>query len=74
MRLFLCIKNNFNTVNVIFVVKYMLKKIWSYITFKKQENHGLEETKFLSMMHGINRITIFVFIIGIIIVIIKSIK
>ncbi|MES2616472.1 MAG: DUF6728 family protein [Bacteroidota bacterium] len=51
----------------------MFKKIWSYITFKKQPEYGKEgENKsYLKMMHGINRISILMFLVGIIIVIVK---
>jgi len=49
----------------------ILKKIISYLTFKKQTNDGNEPNYNLRMMHGINRITIFMFLIGIIFVIIK---
>jgi hypothetical protein len=52
----------------------MLKKIWSYITFKKQEDFGQEDKSYLKMMHGINRISILMFLIGIVIVIIKALK
>lgn len=52
----------------------MLKKIWSYITFKKQPEYGGESKSYLRMMHGINRISILMFLIGMIIVIIKILK
>jgi hypothetical protein len=52
----------------------MLKKIWSYITFKKQPEFGQEDKSYLKMMHGINRISILMFLVGIIIVIIKIIR
>jgi len=49
----------------------IIKKIISYLTFKKQSNAGEAPNQNLRMMHGINRITIFMFLIGIIFVIIK---
>jgi hypothetical protein len=52
----------------------MLKKLWSYISFKKQPEFGQEDKSFLRMMHGINRISILMFIVGIIVVIIKIFK
>ncbi len=52
----------------------MFKKIWSYITFKKQPEFGQEDKSYLKMMHGINRISILMFLIGIVIVIIKIIR
>lgn len=52
----------------------MFKKIWSYLTFKKQPEYEGKDGKYLSMMHGINRISIIIFLIGIIIVLIKLLK
>lgn len=54
----------------------ILKKIWSYLTFKKQDNlsEKAEKNINLKMMHGINRISIIMFLIGIIFVIIKIIS
>lgn len=49
----------------------ILRKIFSYLTFKKQTFEGDKPNQNLRMMHGINRITIFMFLIGIIFVIIK---
>jgi hypothetical protein len=52
----------------------MLKKIWSYISFKKQPEFGQEDKSYLRMMHGINRISILMFIVGIIVVLLKILK
>lgn len=52
----------------------MFKKIWSYITFKKQPELGGPDNKYLKMMHGINRISILMFLVGVIIVIVKILK
>jgi hypothetical protein len=66
----------------------ILQKIWSYITFKKQPEFGADGSRdgdtsgkegnndrsYLKMMHGINRISIIMFLIGMIIVIIKIFK
>ena len=51
----------------------VFKKIWSYISLKKEENHpdGTPLSKSLKMMHGINKISIIMFLIGIIFVIYK---
>ena len=54
----------------------ILKKILSYLSFKKKApEEGEEKPNFnLRMMHGINRISIIMFLIGIIFVILKIIK
>ena len=52
----------------------MLKKIWSYISFKQQPESEKCNNSYLKMMHGINRISILMFIVGIIIVLIKAFK
>jgi hypothetical protein len=52
----------------------MLKKIWSYISFKQQPETEKGNNSYLKMMHGINRISILMFIVGIIIVLIKAFK
>lgn len=52
----------------------MLKKIWSYITFQKQPQFEGKDPSFLRMMHGINRISILMFLIGMVFVLIKIIK
>lgn len=45
----------------------VLRKIWSYLTFKKDVGQG----KFLKSMHIINKISIFMFLIAMIILISK---
>ncbi len=70
----------------------ILKKIWSYITFRKQpefgqgneaskeaenvpgDKEGVTDRSYLRMMHGINRISIIMFILGMIIVLVKLLK
>jgi len=54
----------------------ILKKILSYLSFKKQDTSALngEKNLNLKMMHGVNRISIIMFLIGIIFVIIKILK
>jgi hypothetical protein len=67
----------------------ILQKIWSYITFKKQPEfrddtnspdgnasgrEGNNDGSYLKMMHGINRISIIMFLIGMIIVLFKIFK
>ncbi|MCB9251035.1 MAG: hypothetical protein H6605_01075 [Flavobacteriales bacterium] len=47
----------------------ILKKIWSYITFRKDP--GSEGNKNLKMMHGINKISILIFLIGIVVLLFK---
>jgi hypothetical protein len=46
------------------------KKIWSYLSFKKQDAEGKENFN-LRMMHGINRISILMFLIAMIVLIIR---
>ena len=46
------------------------KKIWGYLTFQKQNPD--EETSFnLKFMHGINRISILMFLVCVVIIIVK---
>ena len=54
----------------------IFKKIVSYLQFKKQKApDGQDKNNFnLRMMHGINRISIIMFLIGLIFVLIKIIK
>ena len=50
----------------------VLKKVWSYLTFKKQtapeEKGSYINTK---VMHGINKISIFMFLLGFIVLLLK---
>ena len=48
----------------------MLRKFLSYFTFKKQQK-GYKKNIILTLMHGINRISIFMFLIAVIIMIVK---
>lgn len=48
----------------------VFKKIWAYLTFNKSENNAKGNIN-LKMMHGINRISIFVFLIALVIMFFK---
>lgn len=48
----------------------IFKKIWAYLTFNKAENNAKGNIN-LKMMHGINRISIFVFLIALVIMFFK---
>lgn len=50
----------------------MFKKIWSYLTFQKQTD-GDPNSFNLKVMHGINRISLLLFLFGILFLIIKTI-
>ncbi|MBC7426625.1 MAG: hypothetical protein H7321_08830 [Bacteroidia bacterium] len=53
----------------------MFNKIWSYLTFKPQPKvDGQENNKNLKLMHGINRISIFMGLFALIVVIVKILK
>ena len=45
----------------------VIKKIWGYLTFKKNTGEG----SFLKSMHVINKISIFMFLIAMIVLIVK---
>lgn len=45
----------------------VVKKIWGYLTFKQDEGEG----SFLKSMHVINKISILMFLVAIVLVIIK---
>lgn len=45
----------------------VLKKIWGYLTFKKNTGSG----SFLKSMHIINKVSIFMFLIAMVILIVK---
>ena len=47
----------------------ILNKIWSYITFKK--NPEAKGNSYLRTMHGINKLSIAMFLVAIVILIIK---
>jgi hypothetical protein len=49
----------------------VLKKIWNYLIFsKKNEDNGSMNLKF---MHGINRISIFMFLIGVTYLVVRAV-
>ena len=48
----------------------VFRKIWSYLTFNKKENNSQGNFN-LKMMHGINKLSILMFIVALIIMIIK---
>ena len=47
----------------------IVKKIWGYLTFRKNDNP--EKNVNLKLMHGINRISILLFLLGMIFLIAK---
>jgi hypothetical protein len=49
----------------------VFKKIWSYLTYSKSND---TDNSYLKMMHGINKISIFVFLAGMIFLIVKCLK
>ncbi len=49
----------------------ILKKLISYITFRRQDG---PQTSYLRMMHGINRISILMFLMAIIVMFVKFCK
>ncbi len=49
----------------------VFKKIWAYLTFKKSTREG---NSYLKMMHGINKISIFMALIAFTVLIIKCAK
>lgn len=51
----------------------VLKKIFGYLTFRKSEP-GAPSSFNLRMMHGINRISIFMFLIALIIMIVRLVR
>jgi hypothetical protein len=52
----------------------IFKKIMSYLTFKKQVEQGQKPSFNLRAMHGMNRISILIFFVAIIIMIIRIVK
>lgn len=49
----------------------IVKKIISYLTFRKQEG---PKSSYLKMMHGINRISILMFLIAVIVMLVRFCK
>jgi len=52
----------------------IFKKIMSYLTFKKQVEQGQKASFNLRAMHGMNRISILIFFVAIIIMIVRIVK
>lgn len=52
----------------------IFKKIMSYLTFKKQVDNGQKLSFNLRAMHGMNRISILIFFVAIIVMIIRIVK
>ncbi len=48
----------------------MLKKIWSYLTFQKQQT-GEKKNFNLAIMHGINRLSILVFLLAMLLLLVR---
>jgi len=49
----------------------MIKKFISYIAFWQKPNPDEQSSTYLKMMHGINRISILMFIVAVIVMIIR---
>ena len=47
----------------------IFKKIWGYVTFKR--NSGTDKNLNLKVMHGINKISILMFLVGMLVLIFK---
>jgi len=52
----------------------IFKKIMSYLLFKKQVEEGQKPSFNLRAMHGMNRISILIFFVAIIVMIIRIVK
>jgi len=52
----------------------IFKKIMSYLTFQKQVDNGQKASFNLRAMHGMNRISILIFFVAIIVMIIRIVK
>lgn len=50
----------------------ILKKIWGYITFRKDT--GAAGNTNLKVMHGINKISILMFLLGMVVLVVKCSK
>lgn len=51
----------------------ILKKIWDYITLKKNDPETDKNVN-LRMMHGINKISIFLFLFAIVVMVVRCLK
>lgn len=49
----------------------IFKKIWSYITFRKQPGEKNLNTR---LMHGMNRISILMFLVAMIVIIVRILR
>lgn len=49
----------------------IIKKLVSYITFRKQEGPS---SSYLKMMHGINRISILMFLVALVVMLVRFCK
>lgn len=49
----------------------IFRKIWSYLTFQKQE--GPKSTN-LKVMHGINRISLLMFLMAVIVMVVRCLR
>lgn len=50
----------------------IFRKIWDYLRFKKQSN--ADSSSYVKVMHGINRISIYMFLFAIIVMLVKFCK
>ncbi|MFN5217531.1 MAG: DUF6728 family protein [Sphingomonadales bacterium] len=49
----------------------IIKKLVSYLTFRKQEGPS---SSYLKMMHGINRISILMFLVAVVVMLVRFCK
>jgi hypothetical protein len=49
----------------------IFKKIWDYLTFKKQDSNGSTNLK---MMHGINRISLLMFLVAVVVMVVRCLR
>jgi hypothetical protein len=50
-------------------MKEILKKIWGYLTFKRQTEN--EDNTNIKLMHGINKLSLAMFLVAMIVLIVK---
>ena len=50
----------------------ILKKIWSYITFQKDPN--ARDNPYLKTMHGINKLSIAMFLVALVVLLYKCVR
>ncbi|MEM7660567.1 MAG: DUF6728 family protein [Bacteroidota bacterium] len=46
------------------------KKIWGYLTFRKRDTNEPDSPN-LRVMHGINKVSIFMFLVAVVLIIVK---